>query len=86
MRIGLIDWVVPEERLDQTTESIVSGALQGSAAARGLSKKLVTASFESGFDEAFAAYLEYQQSSLLSDEHKQAMAEYRTRKRPYRSA
>jgi hypothetical protein len=47
----------------------MAGALKSSATARGFAKKLVTLSFESDFDEAFATYLDYQQRSLLSDDH-----------------
>jgi hypothetical protein len=59
---------------------VIAGTLAGSATARGFAKRLVTESFESGFEEAFERYLEYQQHSLGSDDHTQAMAEYRRRK------
>jgi hypothetical protein len=81
LRIGLVDWVVPRERLDETTETIIAGTLKGSATARGVSKKLVTASFDSGFEEAFSTYLGCQERALLSDDHKHAMAAYRGRKK-----
>ena len=81
LRIGLIDWIVPEDKLSETVESIIAGTLKGSATARGLTKKLITASFESNFDEAFATYLEYQQRSLESADHEHAMSEYRQRKK-----
>lgn len=80
LSIGLIDWVSPEEKLTETVESVIAGTLKGSATARRFAKRLVTASFESTFDEAFSAYLDYQQQGLLSDDHKAAMAEYRRRK------
>jgi enoyl-CoA hydratase len=80
LQIGLVDWVVPEEKLSATIESVIAGTLKGSATARGFTKKLITASFESDYDAAFTTYLEFQQTSLLSDDHKQAMAEYRSRK------
>jgi enoyl-CoA hydratase/carnithine racemase len=80
LKIGLVDWVVPEEKLSETVESVIAGTLKGSATARGFTKKLITASFESNFDEAFSTYLEYQQLSIESDDHKQAMLEYRQRK------
>jgi enoyl-CoA hydratase len=80
LRIGLVDWVVPEEKLDEKVESLLAETLKGSAAVRGFAKKLVTSSFESAYDEAFSKYLEYQQRALLSDDHQQAMKEYRRRK------
>jgi enoyl-CoA hydratase len=30
MRIGLVDWVVPEENLDEKLQSVMAGTLQGS--------------------------------------------------------
>jgi enoyl-CoA hydratase/carnithine racemase len=81
LRIGLLDYVVDEEKLDETVESVVAGVLKGSATAQALSKKLVTASFESGFDEAFGKYLDYQEQSLGSDDHAKAMADYRNRRK-----
>lgn len=81
LRIGLLDWVVPDEKLQDTVESVIAGVLKGSATAQAFSKKLVTAAFESDFDQAFSTYLDYQQRSLASDDHKQAMAEYRNRKK-----
>ena len=81
LRIGLLDWVVPEEKLDQTVESVIADVLKGSRTAQSLSKRLVTDAFESDFDTAFSKYLDYQQRALDSDDHKQAMAEYRGRKK-----
>jgi enoyl-CoA hydratase/carnithine racemase len=81
LRIGLVDWVVPQEKLDETAGSIIAGVLKGSAAAQGFSKKLVAAAFESDFETAFATYLDYQQRSLASADHQQAMADYRNRKK-----
>ncbi len=80
LRIGLVDWVVPEEQLAETIDSLIAKMLTGSAMAHGFTKKLVTSSFESSYDEAFSKYLEYQELSLLSDDHAQAMEEYRRRR------
>ena len=79
--IGLLDWVVPEEKLSETVESVIAGVLKGSRTAQAFSKKLVTRAFESDFDTAFTKYLEYQEQSLHSSDHEQAMAEYRNRKK-----
>jgi enoyl-CoA hydratase/carnithine racemase len=81
LRIGLVDWVVPDEKLDETVQSVIAGVLKGSPVAQAFSKKLVTDAFESDFDSAFAKYLDYQERSLGSDDHQQAMAEYRGRKK-----
>jgi len=80
-RIGLIDWAVPEAQLDETVNSVIAATLKGSAAARGYSKRMVTAAFESDYDDAFARYLEYQEECLRSSDHRAAMAEYRERKK-----
>jgi enoyl-CoA hydratase/carnithine racemase len=76
----LVDWVVPEEQLTETIDASIASILKGSATARGFTKKLVTSSFESDYDEAFSKYLEYQELSLLSDDHTQAMEDNRRRK------
>jgi enoyl-CoA hydratase/carnithine racemase len=80
-RIGLIDWVVAEDKLDETVAGLIAGVLKGGPTARAYTKKLVSGAFESTFDEAFATYLDYQQRSITSEDHKQAMAEYRARKK-----
>lgn len=81
LRIGLVDWVVPDEKLDETVDSVIAGVLKGGPTAQAFAKKLVTASFESDFDHAFAKYLEYQERSLQSEDHQQAMADYRNRRK-----
>ncbi|HLJ50040.1 MAG TPA: enoyl-CoA hydratase/isomerase family protein [Bryobacteraceae bacterium] len=82
LRIGLLDWVVAEEQLSEKVESTIADVLKGSATAQSFAKRLVTASFESDFDKAFAEYLEYQERSLASSDHERTMAEYRARKSP----
>jgi enoyl-CoA hydratase len=81
LRIGLVDWVVPEEKLNEQVESVIATVAKGSAVARGYSKKLVTSSFETDYEEQFTKYLEYQSECLRSPEHKATMAEYRSRKK-----
>lgn len=81
LRIGLVDWVVPEDRLSEQVESVIATVAKGSATARGYSKKLVTSSFESEYEQLFTEYLEYQSECLQSPEHKATMAEYRNRKK-----
>lgn len=81
LRIGLLDQVVPEGELNAAVESAIAGVLKGSPTAQAFSKKLVTAAFESGFDDAFEKYLEYQEESLRSEDHREAMAAYLARKK-----
>lgn len=81
LRIGLLDWVVGEENLNETVESVIAGVLKGGPTARAFAKKLVTSAFESDFDEAFEKYLDYQGRSLRSTDHQEAMAEYRNRRK-----
>jgi len=79
LRIGLVDWIVPGEQLEDRTESLISELLKGSSVSKTLAKKLVTDSFDSTFEEALTTYLDYQQISIASEEHKQAMQAYRAR-------
>lgn len=81
LSIGLIDWAVPEEQLDSTVRSVIAGVLKGSGAARRYTKRLLTSSFESEYEDAFAQYMEYQQECLRSPDHNLAMTDYRTRKK-----
>jgi enoyl-CoA hydratase/carnithine racemase len=79
--MGLVDWVVPQDKVGETTNWLISTILKGSATALRLSKKLVNSSFETNYEEAFWTYLEFQQHSLSSEEHSRAMQEYRERKK-----
>lgn len=81
LRIGLVDWVVADDELDQRTQVLAETAFRGNSTVRGLAKKLVTSSFESGYEQAFETYLEYQQQSLDSEDHRRTMMEYRQRKK-----
>jgi enoyl-CoA hydratase/carnithine racemase len=81
LRIGLVDWVVADDQLDQKTQVLAEMAFRGSSTVRGFAKKLVTSSFESGYDQAFETYLEYRQQSLDSEDHRRTMMEYRQRKK-----
>ncbi|HEY6272795.1 MAG TPA: enoyl-CoA hydratase/isomerase family protein [Terriglobales bacterium] len=84
LRIGLVDWVVPDENLNEKVESVITSVAKGSAIARGYSKKLVTSSFETDYQDQFTKYLEYQSECLRSPEHKATMAEYRGRQKQRR--
>lgn len=81
LRIGLVDWVVADDELDQRAQALAEMALRGSSTVRGFAKKLVTSSFEYGYDQAFETYLKYQQQSLDSEDHRRTMMEYRQRKK-----
>jgi enoyl-CoA hydratase/carnithine racemase len=80
LRIGLVDWVAPSEKIDETIHELIAATLKGSATARGFTKKLITGSFESDYDESFERYLKFQEQSLSSGDHQQAMQDYRRRK------
>jgi enoyl-CoA hydratase/carnithine racemase len=80
-QMGLLDWVVPDDQLDEKTRTVIAGALKGSDGARAFSKKLMNRAFESEFDDSLSLYLEYQKVLLNSAEHVHAMSEYRARKK-----
>lgn len=80
-RIGLLDWVVAGDQLDEKVQSVIAGVLKGSSIAQSFSKKLVTRAFESTFDDSLPLYLEFQKEALRSQEHRRAMAEYRASKK-----
>jgi len=74
---GLVDWVEEpasfEARIVELTDRILSTARTSTR----LTKKLTNMAFETPFTEFVETYLEYQQVSMLSPEHLQAMAEHR---------
>jgi len=80
LRIGLVDWISPPEEIDAKIADVIHDTLKGSSVARGFTKRLITASFETEYDAAFERYLDYQQLSLTSSDHQQAMADYLRRK------
>ena len=80
LQIGLLDWVIDEEKLQETVRSVIQTVLNGSSTAQTLSKRLANAAFESTFDEAFEKYLANQELALRSEDHSRAMEEYRTRR------
>ena len=75
-RIGLLDWVVPESELDAAIAHLTEQLLKGARTAQSLSKRLVTASFHTSFEEVREMYLEYQARALAAPEHRTAMDEY----------
>ncbi len=75
-RIGLIDWCVPESELDAKVAEITAQMLKGARTAQSLSKRLVTASFNTSFEDALEMYMDGQARSLASPEHRIAMDEY----------
>ena len=79
-RIGLVDMVAPEADLDQKTQSVIADLQKGSHTAQRLTKRLVTRAFDSNYDEALSECIESQRLALESEDHRGAMAEYRTRR------
>jgi enoyl-CoA hydratase/carnithine racemase len=79
-RIGLLDWIVPAEQLDDKVREVISTVLKGSSVAQAFSKKLVTRAFESNFNDSLSLYLEFQKVALDSEDHRRAMADYRADK------
>lgn len=81
LRMGMVDWVVPADQLEATMESVIAGILKGSGMAQRFSKRLATSAFETNLEAAFSKLLADQQQCLSSTEHKEAMREYRNRKK-----
>lgn len=79
---GLVDYVVGvdafEAKIAEVTDRVLSMAWTSSR----LTKKLTNMAFESSFEEFVERYFAYQQLSIDSPEHQQAMAEHRAENRP----
>ncbi|MBY3203458.1 enoyl-CoA hydratase/isomerase family protein [Rhizobium laguerreae] len=76
LAMGLVDWVVPAERLRNATEDIIERTTRNSSHARSLARELVISAFEVDFDHAMERYLDRQQQCLESEAHKRAMQGY----------
>jgi enoyl-CoA hydratase/carnithine racemase len=76
LRIGLVDWVAAEAELDQMTAQVAEQMMRGAKAARHLSKRLATISFETELELFCETYLAYQARALASPEHTAAMEAY----------
>jgi len=74
---GLVDWVVPTAEFDARVQALVEQCLEMAWTSTRLTKKLTTAAFELPWGEFAQTYFEFQRQSLLSEEHRRAMAEHR---------
>src|SRR5262249_7834001 len=72
-RIGLIDYVVEEQQLDEKVETLIGGVMKGSAVARGFTKRLLTRAFEQSFHDAMDEYMRLQEEAINSEDHRIAM-------------
>ena len=74
---GLVDWVVDAAAFETTIADVGGRVLAMGATSTRLTKKLTNMAFETSFADFVETYLEYQQLSILSPEHHQAMSERR---------
>jgi len=78
---GLVDWVVPEAEFESCIRRQVDRVLSMRWTSARLSKKLANMAFDVPFGEFLQSYVEFQRQSIQSEEHRQAMADHRGRKR-----
>jgi enoyl-CoA hydratase len=74
---GLVDWVVDDADFETRISELTKRMLAMAATSTRLTKKLTNMAFEAPFTDLVAAYAAYQQQSLASADHRQAMADYR---------
>jgi enoyl-CoA hydratase/carnithine racemase len=75
---GLVDWVVDAGGFEQKIAEITDRVLAMASTSSRLTKKLTNMAFETSFADFVETYFEYQRTSILSNEHQQAMADHRS--------
>src|SRR5262245_60209924 len=78
---GLVEWVVDADSFEATIAQLTDRILSMAATSTRLTKKLTNMALQTPFAEFVETYFEYQQFSLSSSEHQQAMTEHRERRR-----
>ena len=76
-RIGLVDYVVPDDRFEAGLRAIAERFLGPASRGACLSKRVMANAFDAPFEEFLQAYLEAQRLATASDDHREAMAAYR---------
>ncbi len=74
---GLVDWVVPADGFESKIAEVADRVLAMGWTSTRLTKKLTNMAFESSFAEFVGTYFDYQQQSIASPEHHEAMARHR---------
>ena len=75
---GLIDWVVEEADFESRISELTARLLTMASTSTRLTKKLTNMAFDASFADFVETYFEYQQQSMTSPEHRQAMADHRS--------
>jgi len=78
---GLVNRVVPRERLDEETERLALAASRGSRASKALGKQIIYDTIELDVDAAYESAVEAMASSALTDDGREAMRSF-LEKRP----
>jgi enoyl-CoA hydratase/carnithine racemase len=78
---GLVNRVVPRERLDEETERLALTASRGSRASKALGKQVLYDTLELDVDAAYARAIEAMAASALTDDGREAMRSF-LEKRP----
>lgn len=77
---GLVDWVVDEPSFDARIAGLTDRLLSMAWTSTRLTKKLTNMAFDTSFEDFVETYFEYQRLSTTSPEHREAMAEHRSRR------
>jgi len=77
---GLVDWVTGADTFEEKIAELTTRVLSMAWTSTRLTKKLTNMAFDTSFANFVDTYFEFQQRSLESPEHQQAMAEHRTRR------
>ena len=80
--IGLVDYTVPADELDEAVEECVSGLLQTCSVGARHSKVLLGLSADMPWDDFFTEYLRRQELCIASRDHEEARLAYRDGRMP----
>jgi two-component sensor histidine kinase len=73
-----VDWVVDADRFETKVVEVAARVRSMAWTSTRLTKKLTNMAFDATFEQFVEQYFQYQQLSLASTEHQQAMAEHRS--------
>lgn len=77
---GLVDYVAEASRFEERIADVVDRLLAMARTSTRLTKHLIARTFDSSFDEMLDVFCQYQRICTASAEHREAMAERRSRR------
>jgi enoyl-CoA hydratase/carnithine racemase len=80
--MGLVDYLVPEAELEAKVQEVTQNCLKIASEGQRQTKYLLGRAFDLNWKEFLGEYMDSQEKTLASDEHREAMAAYRQKREP----